>query len=108
VNAEAITRQPFSVTVLTLDPDTAGVRTTITDAVSDFLFSREPFIVGLSVLPRADRVTLSAVSGVVDEAASADGSTVASVELNLAGSPITAYTLDRGQKAKLAGSVTFI
>lgn len=108
VNVEPISRQPFSVTVTNLvADDPPATMDTIEAALDDFFRSREPFIVGLSALPRADRVTRSGVSGVVDEAASADGATVNTVEVTLAGQPITAYTLSAGEKAKL-GTVTFV
>jgi uncharacterized phage protein gp47/JayE len=101
---KSITRQSFGVIVHGLVADDVdATKTLIEAAVDDYLRSREPFIVGLSVLPRADRVTTSAVSGVVDEAASADGATVNLVEVTVAGDPIIAHTLDFGQKAKSGG-----
>jgi uncharacterized phage protein gp47/JayE len=104
VNVVEITRQPFGVTVYGLAADDEpATKATIEASVDDWFRSREPFIVGLSVLPRQDRVTVSAVSGVVDEAVSAEGATVTSVEVTLSGSPIIAYTLDLGQKAKSDG-----
>ena len=103
-----ITRQPFDVTVYALvADDPVSTKATIEAALDDWFRSREPFIVGLSVLPRKDRVTASAVAGVVDEAASAEGATVTSVEVSVAGSPVIAYSLDFGQKAK-SGAVNYI
>lgn len=108
VNVVPITRQPFAVTITELKADDPPATiATIEAALDDFFRSREPFIVGLSILPRADRVTLAGVSGVVDEAASAEGATVSTVELMLGGRPVSAYTLDNGEKAKL-GTVTFV
>lgn len=107
VNVLAITRTGFDIIVNGLEAtDTAAAETAIEDAVDDYLRSRAPFIVGLSVLPRLDRVTLAAVSGVADEAASALGATITSVELELDGDPITSYTLGDGELAKSLG-VTF-
>jgi uncharacterized phage protein gp47/JayE len=106
---EAISRQPFDVTVTGLAADdTVAAQTVIADALDDHFRSREPFILGLSKLPRLDRVTQAAVSGVVDEAVSTVGGTVTSVALTLSGASITAYTLDFGQKAKLGSTPTFI
>jgi len=100
---EPITRQPFAVDVAGLvATDDVATKATIEAALSDFFFAREPFITGLSVLPRTDRVTLAAVSGVVDEAVSAEGATMTGVTLSIGGGDITAYTLDHGQKAKLS------
>lgn len=101
VNPLKISRQPFDVKVFGLvADDPVATKATIDASLDDFLRSREPFIVGLSVLPRKDRVTVSAISGVVDEAASAEGATVNAVEVSVAGQPITVWTLDFGQKAK--------
>jgi uncharacterized phage protein gp47/JayE len=106
---EAITRQPFDVEIIGLTADdTVAAETVIAAALDDYFRAREPFIVGLSKLPRLDRVTQAAVSGVVDEAASTVGATVTSVFLSLSGASITAYTLDFGQRAKLGSTPTFI
>lgn len=105
VRVHPITRLPFTVRLNGVDaPDPGAVRDAVGAAVDDLLRSREPFIVGLSVLPRRDRVTLAAVSGVADETASAMGATISSVELFVGGVavPVTTWTLTRGQKAKLA------
>lgn len=100
---DGITRLAFDVQVSGLNPDTADIRTAIEDGVDEYLRSREPFIVGLSVLPRDDRVTAAAVSGHVDSIVSALGATVTTVEL----SPGPAYALGHGEKAK-RGSVTYV
>lgn len=107
VNVLAITRTAFDVEIAGLLPDLADTRTSIEDAVDEFLRTREPFIVGLSVLPRVDRITVAAVGGVADETASALGATIASVDLTQGGSPIVATTLGDGEKAKL-GTMTFV
>jgi uncharacterized phage protein gp47/JayE len=100
----SITRVPFSLEVSDLSPDKPESRTAIKDGVDEYLRSREPFIVGLSVLPRDDRVTEAAVSGVVDTIVSALGATVTRVELT----PGPAYTLGHGEKAKLNGDPTYV
>ena len=82
--------------------DVAEAQATIQAALEDYFLSREPFIVGLSSLPREDRVTEAAVAGIVDEAANSVGATVTTVTLT----PGPAQTLSDGQKAKL-GSLTF-
>lgn len=108
VNVFAITRTGFEVECSGLDaPDISAAQETIELAVDEHLRTREPFIVGLSVLPRLDRVTRAAVSGVVDDAVSAVGGTVTTVVLKLSGAPIEAYTLGNGEKAKLDG-ISFI
>lgn len=108
VNVSSISRQAFDVSVQGLAAsDTALAQQSIEEALDDYLRSRGPYIQGLTRLPRADRITESAVAGVVDEAASGVGATVNSVELNVLGSQLSAYTLNAGEKAKL-GDVVFI
>lgn len=107
VNVLAITRTAFDVTVTGLDaPDLTEAQSTIEQAVDEYLRSREPFIVGLSILPRTDRVTLAAVSGVIDDVVSAVGGSVTTVALTVASAATPAYTLGAGEKAKL-GTLTF-
>jgi uncharacterized phage protein gp47/JayE len=107
VNVLPIARTGFDVIVNGLEAaDEAAVEAAIEDAVDEYLRSREPYIVGLSAMPRVDRITLAAVSGVIDEAASAQGAILVSVELELMGISTPNYTLGEGEKAKLA-SITF-
>ncbi len=73
--------------------------------VDEFLRARAPFIVGLSTLPRLDRVTQGAVAGVVNEIAEANGASVASVTLIRSAITIVEYTLAHGELAKL-GTIT--
>lgn len=111
VNVLAITRKSFNVTITNLDvpggTDESSAQNSISDAVDEYLRTLEPFIVGVSVLPRADRVTQGAVAGVVHDAASALGATVSAVALFVGIDEITAYTLASGEKAKL-GTATFV
>ena len=103
VNVYAITRTAFDVEVFGLAgvPESA-VETTLDEALDEHFRTREPFILGLSVLPRKDRVTLASVSSIVESIVSAAGGTIESVELEEGGTPITARTLDDGEKAKLS------
>lgn len=87
--------------------DVSGAQEEIKDGIDEYLRSREPFIVGLSVLPRDDRITIAAIGGVVDQIVSARGGTVTRVDLQLSGAPFTAITLGQGQKAKL-GNISWV
>jgi uncharacterized phage protein gp47/JayE len=110
INTIPITRSSFDVLVSGLEAPTgeqSAVQAAIEEAVDEYLRTREPYITGLSVLPRQDRVTRAAVSGVVDDVASNLGSSVAQVDLMRGGESMPAYTLGNGEKAKL-GAVTFI
>lgn len=102
INVFSITRTSFDVQVSGLEAvDTGAARIAIEEAVDEHLRSLEPFIVGLSVLPRRDRVTQAAIAGVVDESASALGASITTVKLVISGTEFPSYTLGTGEKAKL-------
>lgn len=106
VNVLAITRTAFDVdmTGFTAD-DEPTVLAAIQLGVDEFLRSRAPFIVGLSTLPRLDRITQGSVAGVVQEIANANAASVAGVTLLRDSVEIIEYTLARGELAKL-GTLT--
>lgn len=107
VNALAITRTAFDVEVNGLEVgDSATVEANITEAIGDYFAEREPFIEGLDFSPRFDRITASAIGGVVDDIVSAAGGKFDSVSLLLSTIPIEFYDVGKGEKAK-ADSVTF-
>jgi uncharacterized phage protein gp47/JayE len=102
VNVLPITREAFDVQLDGLDvDDSATVIDSIEFGLDEYLRSREPFIVGLSVLPRDDRITVAAIGGIVDGIVSAAGGTITRVLLVRDSLEITAYTLANGEKAKL-------
>lgn len=102
INVYAITRTAFDVEITGLTAsDLPAAKAAIEAATDEYLRSREPFIVGLSILPRRDLITRAGVTTAADEAASALGGTVISVRLLLSGSPLVAHTLGDGEKAKL-------
>lgn len=103
VNVLPIVRLAFAVTIKGLSPDTTETRTAIEEGADEHLRSRAPFIVGLSTLPRDDRVTEAALSGIIDGIVDAAGATVEVVEIT----PGPSYTLGKGEKAKL-GPVNYI
>ena len=107
-NTFPITRTGFDVRVTGLLVDNLSqVQQTITAAVEEYFLGREPFIEGLSVLPRRDRVTRSAVGGVVDDIVSASGGIFSSVIVSKSAVNIELYGLGIGEKAK-ASSVAFV
>lgn len=108
VNAYPIKRVGFEVMVTGVEVDNiADATAQIEAAVNEYFLSREPYILGLSVLPRRDRVTRSAIGGVVDDIVSARGGIFSSVVLKLGGENIELYTLNIGEKAKVA-EVSFV
>jgi uncharacterized phage protein gp47/JayE len=107
VNVLPISRAVLDVLVTGLEVDNPSTaEAAIESALHEYFWTREPFIVGLSILPRLDRITLAAAGGVVDDVVAAAGGSVASVELRRNGQPLNALTLAKGEKAKL-GVVSF-
>ena len=108
VNAFPITRTGFDVAVLGLTVDNlAQVQADITTALEEYFLDREPFIVGLSIPPRTDRITSSAVGGVVEDIVSAAGGIFVSATVTQNTVSVVTYSLGIGEKAK-ASSVTFL
>lgn len=101
VNVLPIRRTAFDIVVHGLDPDTVELRAAIESGLDEHLRSREPFIVGVSSLPRTDRITHAGVSGVVDTIVNAAGAGVVRVEIREGVMPITSRQLRKGEKARL-------
>ncbi|MDZ7922710.1 MAG: baseplate J/gp47 family protein [Marinagarivorans sp.] len=102
VNAFPIILTEFSVTITGLDvADQSSTRAAITSAVEDYFLSREPFIVGLSLLPRADRIARTGVDGVVSAIVAAAGGFYVSSTLEADSTAIEVYTLGVGEKSRL-------
>lgn len=107
-NTFPITRTGFDIRVTGLIVDNlASTQASITQAVEEYFLDREPFIEGLSVLPRRDRITRSAVGGVVDDIVSANGGIFSSVIVSQNSVNVELYGLGIGEKAK-AATVTFV
>lgn len=108
LNSYPITRTGFDVSVGGLDaPDQATVETDIETAVSAYFLGRGPFIEGVTVRPRRDRIERNNVLSIVNDVVSAAGGTFQTVALNVTGSPLTTdfYALGVGEKAKLTSIV---
>lgn len=106
-NSFPITRVPFDVAVSGLLVDNlAQVQADITTAVEEYFLNREPFIEGLSILPRRDRVTASGVGGVVDDIVSAAGGVFSGATVTKSSIITPIYSLGIGEKTK-ASSVAF-
>ena len=98
-----ITRTAFEVELSGLESGGTeeDVQEEIDEGLDEYLRAAEPYIVGLSMLPRRDHITLGGVGGAAHEIASANGATFQSVTLRLGGESKTAYRLLPGQLAKL-------
>lgn len=107
-NTFPITRQVFDVTVSGLNVDNLPqVQADITEALTEYFLEREPFITGLSVPPRRDRITTSQVEGVINDIVEAVGGIFSSGIVSQGGAPITLFSLGIGEKAKV-GVITFL
>lgn len=108
VNAYPIDRLDFNVDVIGLAvDDLATVQADIEAALAAYFLDREPYIVGLSLPPRKDRITASALGGIVDDIVSSYNGIFTSIILYRLTVPTELYNLGIGEKAKLA-SVTFL
>lgn len=111
VNSLPITRVSFDVEVEGISgvSDISQVEADITAAM-EFIFLRsEPFILGLTIPPRLDNISRSALIGSVEDIVTAANGLFTTVrfEITSSGIPIELYTLDRGEKSK-AFAVTFV
>lgn len=104
VNTLPIIRVGFSVEIQGLsvlnEPD---VRAEILDALTTYFLERAPFLVGLSIPPRVDRITQTAVNGVIDDIVSLNNGVYTGVILRKGSTVTTLYSLGKGEKAKLTG-----
>ena len=106
-NTFPIARTPFDVIVSGVVADNlAQVHADITVAVEEYFKGRAPYILGLSPLPRNDRITASAVGGVVDDIVSAAGGVFSAVTVMQGAGIVNTYPLGAGEKAK-ADTVSF-
>lgn len=97
-----VTVSAFVVTVTGLDVESeAEVQADIANALAGYFAAREPFIVGLSIPPRLDRVVTSAVSSLVEQIVADAGGIVTSVAVTRQGQPFSAYVLGEGELARL-------
>jgi hypothetical protein len=102
-STRAIVRTPVTVEIEGLvAANPAAVQAEIEAGLDEHLRSLEPYIVGVSPLPRRDRVTLGGVAGVAHEIAHANGATIDNVSLSVGGVERPAYQLGQGELAKLA------
>lgn len=110
-NTLAITRTGFDAEVSDLVVDNlAAVQADIQAAVTEFFLNAAPFIDGLTIPPRKDRITRAGLIGLVEDivtAANGTFTTVTFVETTLSGN-LEIYILQQGEKAKLATPVVFI
>ena len=110
VNVLAITRTGFDTSISDLVVDnTAQVQADIEDALEDFYLAAAPFVDGLTIPPRKDRITRSALIGLIEDIVTAANGTFTTVIFNKTGlgGSTEIYILQEGEKAK-SETVNFI
>jgi len=103
VNSLPITRTGFDVDVVDLlSSDLPQLKLDIIAALVEFFLGREPFIDGLSILPKTNTITATSVISIVENIVALDGGsfTAATFKLNSGGGNLTSFTLGNGEKAK--------
>lgn len=107
VNTLPVEVVTVDVTVSNLEvDDEAQAQTDIQATLEAYFLSLEPFIVGLSALPRRDRVTSSTVASLIEQIAADAGGIVGGVTVTLDSVPFGLYLLGEGELANL-GAITY-
>ena len=79
------------------------MKTAISDAIETFLWEREPYVDGVTPLPRKQDINRDDITTIVRDYATAANGTFASVviKFTISGLAFSVYTLQEGEKAKL-------
>jgi len=105
-----ITRSEFDVTIAGIQgaQDTADLQAKLTTGLTNYFLSREPYIYGLSVGARLDRITRAQVGGIIQSVCGAYGAVYDYVIVDKVAGPgdFVVYVLEEGEKAKM-GTLTF-
>lgn len=111
-NTFAITRKGFNVEVSGVVVDNlANIQAQIETAIIEYFLTAEPFIDGLTTPPRLDRLTRSALIGIVEDIVSASNgifTTLTFAETLIPAADLELYILQEGEKAKLGNPVVFV
>lgn len=110
VNSLPIIRTGFDVKVFDLQvEDQATVEAEIESSLTDYYLDRAPYVDGLTVPPRTDKISINTIIGIIDDSVTSRNGTFTDATMNLNGIPIdlTIYYLDEGEKSKLV-NVTFL
>jgi hypothetical protein len=110
VNSLPITRSGFDTVISGLVVDNpAQVQTDIENALIQYYLAAEPFVDGLTIPPRKDRITQSALTGLVEDIVTAANGIFTDVtfDVTTVGGSLELYVLQPGEKAKSV-TVSFI
>lgn len=110
VNSLPIIRTGFDIGVSGISgvDSLSQVQIDVTEAVTEYFLTIEPFIAGLSILPRRDQITRTKLSAIVEDIVTAAGGTFSFANFALTGGAtlLATYAVGEGEKTK-AVSVTF-
>lgn len=107
-NTFPIIRLSFDVTVSGVQvDDEAAVQADITSTLEQYFLDRAPYIEGLTIPPRTDTISRSAVVGAIEDIVNAAGGVFTNATLYLDSNVIERYALGIGEKSKV-GTVTFV
>ena len=108
VNVYPITREGFDVEVLGIEDvyDLTECIASIQTALENYFLSREPYIPGYTIGSDNSLIRQTAVSAIVNDITSAYHGIFSGVILSKSGTPLTAYALSKGVKAKLLTMTT--
>lgn len=104
VNSLPITREEFDILVVGIAgvSDLGQVQADLTAALTEYIAAAEPFIPGLTVPPRRDTITATAVAAITEDIVNAAGGTFnVTFLVYTGGGSIPSHTLLDGEKAKL-------
>lgn len=102
VNTFPISRKVADITVLGLDVEnTARTQNSIQSSLEAYFLTLEPYIEGLSVLPKKDKVAVTTIAGIVDDIVREEGGVFTGVTLRLDTVIYNLYALAEGEKTKL-------
>ena len=110
INSLPITRSGFDTVINGLVVDNAAqVQIDIESALEKFYLAAEPFVDGLTLPPRKDRITRSAITGLVEDTVTAASGIFTDVtfDITTVGGSLELYVLQQGEKAKSV-TVSFI
>lgn len=99
-----ISRTGFTVDITDLTgEDLAALKINIETAITQHLLEREPFIDGVTPLPKKSNITLDNIRGIVNDFSEADDGSFSTVvvKFTISATAFSVYTLSEGEKAKL-------
>jgi hypothetical protein len=107
-NIVPVTIKTFDIQINDLDVvDQTYVTTQIRSALDSFFLIREPFILGLSLLPRKDIINTANIISIVSDIVNANNGTFTGAVLYFDGSIIPSHILEEGQLCDL-DTITYV